>query len=420
MAWNEPGGNNNDPWGNRNNSGGPPDLDEVFKNLKKKIDGLLGGNSDRGRNGNPFGEDQDEPSGGQGPSGNPWGQGGNRGGGFPGSLSPKLIGIGALLLALLWLFSGIYILQPAEQGVITQFGKYKKTVGSGLHWRVPWPVQNIEILDVEQRRAFQLTDQLILTQDENIVDIDMAVQFKIKSAEDHLFNVRDPVTTLQEVVESAVREVIGQTNMQPVITTGRQTVDSATLASVQEILDSYGSGIDITAVELNRAQPPEEVQAAFSDVIKAREDKERFINEAEAYRNEVLPKARGEAQQIIEESLAYKAQVENAAEGESRRFSALLEEFEKAPEITRDRLYLEAMESVLSNSSKVLMDAEGGNNLMYLPLDKLMNQSGGENRTMPGTSSLPNTAPSPGTQLPRRLPETNSRQNLRSRSRESR
>lgn len=412
MAWNEPGGNknNDDPWGNRNNSGGPPDLDEVFKNIKKKIDRLLGGS--KGGGNNPFGERNQSNGGGNGSGGGNWGSAG----GLPNGLSPKLIGIVAAVILGLWIFSGFYILQPAEQGVITQFGKYKKTVSSGLHWRIPWPVQNLEVLDVEQIRSVRLRDQPILTQDENIVDVDMAVQYNIKSAEDYLFNVRSPDSTLEEVVESAVREVIGQTTMEPVLTTGRDAVGISTRDSVQQILDEYGTGIQVTAVNLERAQPPEQVQAAYSDAIKAREDKERFINEAQAYKNAVLPQARGEAQQIIEESLAYKSQVENAAEGESRRFSALYEEYKKAPEITRDRLYLEAMESVLSNSSKVLMDAEGGNNLMYLPLDKLMEGSGGNNRSQPGTSSLPATAPSPSSNYPRSTNDT-ARESLRSRSR---
>lgn len=426
MAWNEPGGNDNDPWGNRKNSGGPPDLDEVFKNLKKKIEGLLGGSSGQGGRGNDngggFGSGGSGDRGPNGSGGNGQGNGwGNRNTGsmLPGGLSPKLLGLAAAVLLAIWFVSGFYILQPAEQGVITQFGKYRKTVGSGLHWRVPWPVQKLEILDVEQIRSVQLRDQPVLTQDENIVDIDMAVQYKIKSAEDFLFKVRDPDSTLQEVVESAVREVIGQTDMEPVITTGRDAVGISTMQSVQGILDSYGTGIEVTAMNLERAQPPEEVQAAFSDAIKAREDKERFINEAQAYRNEVLPRARGDAQQIIEQSLAYRAQVEKAAEGESQRFSALLKEYEKAPEITRDRLYLDAMEAVLSNSSKVLMDsADGGNNLMYLPLDKLMNQQNNERALNPSGSPLP-ISPQPSVSETTRRIRESTRESLRSRSRES-
>lgn len=361
MAWNEPGGNDNDPWGNRKNSGGPPDLDEVFKNLKNKLDGLFG------------------KRGGGRPSG-----GGSSAPGIPGGLGPRSLGMIAGLAALLWLLSGIYILQPAEKGVVTQFGAYKHTTDPGFHWRIPWPIQSVEKVDVKRNRTVRLRDEPALTQDENIVDLELAVQYSIKSASDYLFRVRDPDSTLQEVLESALREVVGQTDMEPVITNGRDAVGVSTRDTLQKALDDYGAGIDVTAVNLERAQPPEEVQAAFSDAIKAREDKERFINEAEAYRNEVLPQARGEAQQYLEEALAYKSQVENAAIGESRRFSALLKEYQKAPDITRDRLYIEAMESVLSNTNKVMIDGNNGNSLMYLPIDKLIDQT----RTAQNPTSL--------------------------------
>lgn len=367
MAWNEPGGsgngNDNDPWGNRKNSGGPPDLDEVFKNIRSKLDGLFGNRSMK-RSGGPTG---------------------SSGGG----VDLRLLGIGAGVLFVLWLLSGLYILQPAERGVVTQFGAYKKTQSSGLHWRFPWPVQAVERVDVKRVRTVRLRDQPVLTQDENIVDIDLAAQYTIKSASDYLFRVRDPDSTLQEVLESALREVVGQTNMEPVITTGRAVVDGSTEAALQAILDEYQAGIEVTEVLLERAQPPEQVQAAFSDAIKAREDKERFINEALAYRNEVLPRARGAAQQTLEEALAYKARVENAAEGESARFSALLAEYQKAPKITRDRLYLETMESVLANTSKVMVGKDNGNSLMYLPIDKLIRPS--ENGS-PGSSTNTSTS----------------------------
>ncbi len=362
MAWNEPGGNgnDNDPWGNRKNSGGPPDLDEVFKNLRKKFDGAFG---KRG-------------------GGNRSGGGGSTG--LPGGLGSRGIGLLALLAVGLWLATGFYILQPAEKGVITQFGAYKKTTDSGLHWRLPWPIQAVERVDVKRIRSVRLRDQPVLTQDENIVDIDLAAQYTIKSASDYIFRVRDPDSTLQEVLESALREVVGQTDMEPVITTGRDVVGITTRDNLQIVLDDYGAGIEVTAVNLESAQPPEQVQAAFSDAIKAREDKERFINEAEAYRNEIVPQARGDAQQILEEAAAYKTQVEKAAEGESHRFSALLLEYEKAPDITRNRLYLDAMESVLANTSKVMVDSDSGNNLMYLPIDKLLQS---------GTGSAPTVVP---------------------------
>jgi membrane protease subunit HflK len=240
---------------------------------------------------------------------------------------------------------------------------------------LPFPIQTVEIVDVEEIRSAKLVSQLILTQDENIVDIDMAVQYNIKSAEDYLFNVRGPDRTLEEVVESALREVVGSTDLESVITTGRDVVWNTTLGSLQEVLDAYKSGIFVTAVNLERAQPPEQVQAAFSDAIKAREDKQRLISEAEAYANEVLPRARGDAQRALEESEAYKTRVEQAAIGESERFLSLLGEYAKAPGVTRERLYLEAMESVLGNTSKVLMDNEGGNTMMYLPVDQLIDKS---------------------------------------------
>ncbi|ASJ75077.1 FtsH protease activity modulator HflK [Granulosicoccus antarcticus] len=354
MAWNEPGGNDNDPWGNRNkDSGGPPDLDEVFKNLKKWFGSVAG-----------------KKAGGNGPS--------RSGGGIPsGNIGGKGLGLIAGILGIVWLLSGIYVIQPAQAGVVTQFGAFVRTTTPGPHWRLPWPLQTVEKVEVEEIRSAKLTNQLILTQDENIVDIDLAVQYNINSAEDYLFNVRGPDRTLEEVVESALREVVGSTILESVLTTGRDVVWNTTLDSLQEVLDSYEAGIFITAVNLERAQPPEEVQDAFSDAIKAREDKERFVNEAQAYSNEVLPRARGDAQRALEQSEAYKARVEQAAIGESERFLSLLTEYSKAPEVTRERLYLEAMETVLSKTNKVLIDDDGGNSLMYLPIDQLMNQNRG-------------------------------------------
>ena len=304
------------------------------------------------------------------------------------------------MLALLWLASGIYVVQPAQGGVVTQFGRHVATTGPGPHWHLPYPFQSVERVDVEQIRTARLANQQILTQDENIVDIDLAVQYNINDAAKYLFNVRDPDQTLEQIVESALREVIGSTGLESVLTTGRDVVWNTTGDALQSVLDSYDAGINVTAVNLERAQPPEQVQAAFSDAIKAREDKERYINEAQAYRNEVLPRARGDAQRALEESEAYKTRVEQAALGESERFLSLLGEFEKAPGVTRDRLYLEAMETVLGNSSKVLMDqggggGGGGNSLMYLPIDKLLEGRGNAapNRSDSPLSSSDNDSP---------------------------
>jgi membrane protease subunit HflK len=382
MAWNEPGGNDNDPWGNsKNNSGGPPDLDEVVKNVKNWFNSNLGNKSGGGNNGS---------------SGRPSGSGG----GLPlGNLGGKAAGLVAALVFGIWLLSGIYVIQPAEAGVVTQFGSYVKTTTPGPHWKIPWPVQNVEKVDVEEARTATLNDALILTQDENIVNIGLAVQYNIKSAESYLFNVRGPDRTLEEVLESAVREVVGATGLEGVLidaaveegsTSNVVDIGETTSESLQAVLDSYGAGILVTAVNVERAQPPEEVQAAFSDAIKAREDKERFINEAQAYANEVLPRARGDAQRALEESEAYKTRVEQAALGESERFLSLLSEYRKAPGVTRERLYLEAMETVLGNTSKVLVDNDGGNSLMYLPIDQLINQGqrSSDNNTLSGDSPL--------------------------------
>ncbi len=401
MAWNEPGGNDNDPWGNnrKKDADGPPDLDEVFKNLKNWFDSL---------------------------SGKKGGGGANRsgsGGGLPGgNIGGKGIALLGLVLGGIWVFSGFYVIQPAQAGVVTQFGAYVKTTTSGPNWHLPWPFQVVEKVDIEEIRSAKLVNQLILTQDENIVDIDLAVQYNIKSAKEYLFNVRGPDRTLEEVVESAVREVVGSTDLESVLTTGRDVVWNTTLGSLQQVLDDYESGIFVTAVNLERAQPPEQVQAAFSDAIKAREDKERFINEAEAYSNEVLPRARGDAQRALEESEAYKTRVEQAAIGESERFLSLLGEYSKAPKVTRERLYLEAMESVLGNTSKVLIDNDSGNSLMYLPIDQLVNQNKtrAPNGTLNGDSplnSLNNDSPR-FSDLPNEI-NLPARDNLRARDRGS-
>lgn len=366
MAWNEPGGNDKDPWGNRKNSGGPPDLDEVFRNVRKRLDGLFGNKSRSGR------------------------PGGRSGGGLPGgSLGAKGLGVVAAVLGVLWLFSGIYIVEPAFAGVVTQFGRHVDTTGPGAHWHVPWPIQEVEQINVQERRTATLPEQLILTQDENLADIKVTVQYRIKSATNYLFKVRDPDETLNQVMESALREVIGQTDLEAVLTEGRELIPDVTKTDLQSVLDSYDTGIEITAVNFEKGQPPPEVQAAFSDVIKAREDRERYINDAQGYQNEVVPRARGDAQRVIEEAQGYRTRVEQAAIGESERFLSLLTEFQKAPAVTRERLYIEAMEQVLGNSSKVLMGGgeSSGNSLMYIPLDKLMEQ-GGASGSREGSGAL--------------------------------
>ncbi len=348
MAWNEPGGNGDkDPWGNnRGNRGnqGPPDLDEVFKNLQKKFGSLFGGKGGR--------------SGGGGA--------GFAGGGFG-------IGIVVAILLVFWVATGFYKIEEAERGVVFQFGKHVETTQKGLHWHLPVPIERVEKVDVTKVYTIPINSTM-LTQDENIVDIHGTVQYQIDNAEKYLFNVRGPEISLSQVTESALRESIGRSKMDYVITEGRGEIAIQVRGIIQQIVNNYQTGLTIFKVNIQSAKPPEAVKDAFDDVTQAREDEERFKNEAEAYRNEVLPKARGASARMREEADAYKNEVIARAEGEADRFEQLLKEYKKAPKITRDRLYLDMMESVLSNSSKVMVDVEGGNNLLYLPLDKLMDR----------------------------------------------
>jgi len=355
----------------------------------------------------------------KGPRGSGGGSNGGGSTGFPGgSMGAKGFGVIAGILGVLWLLSGIYIVEPAEAGVVTQFGRHVQTTRAGPHWHIPYPVQSVETINVQEVRTATMPDQLILTQDENLADIKVTVQYVISSAENYLFNVRGPDETLNQVMESALREVIGQTDLEAVLTEGRDLVPSVTRDEMQNVLDSYEAGIAITSVNFEKGQPPAEVQAAFSDVIKAREDRERFINEAQGYSNEIVPRARGDAQRIIEEAQGYRTRVEQAAIGESQRFLSLLTEFEKAPEVTRERLYIEAMETVLSNSNKVLIDSSAGggsNSLMYLPIDKLIEQGASRQNNTGALSSSGNDSPR-FTDLPSRVEDV-TRNSTRSRER---
>ncbi len=347
MAWNEPGGKDKDPWGHRKNEDGPPDLDEVIKKMQDKLNQLFGnkgGGSD----------------------------GGNSGGGMGEGISWTALSVIAFIGLIIWGLFGLYIVQPAEQGVVTRFGAYTTTTGEGLHWHLPPPIETVQIVDVKRIRDVD-HEALMLTQDENMVKIKLVVQYQVKDAKNYLFNVRDPDKTLHQATESALREIVGTSRMDDVLTSERTRVAADTKLLIQEILDRYRTGLIVSSVNMQDAQPPNEVQAAFADVIKAREDEERFKNQAQAYANEVVQKARGLSDKLLEESMAYKAQAIARAEGETQRFLQVLTEYEKAPEITRKRLYLETMEQVLGNVNKVMMDIDGGNNLMLLPLDKLMN-----------------------------------------------
>ena len=380
MGWGDNQPPSNDPWGNNNkgprggNSGGdqPPDLDEVVKKMQDSLAQIFGG-GDKGKKSGKGGS----------------GDGGKDGKG-EGSASP--IGLGAIfgVLFLLWMLSGIYIVDPAERGVELYFGKYFTSTQPGPHWIPPYPIATVEKVNIEEIRNIEIgyrsrggtqsvgsvpRESLMLTKDENIIDIKFAVQYRVKDAKNYLFSVLNPDITLRQATESAVRDVIGKSKMDFVLTEGRSEISARSRDLIQNIADRYHTGLQVTTVNMQDAQPPDQVQGAFADVVKAREDKQRLINEAEAYSNDLLPKARGASARIIAEAEAYREQVMVKADGEASRFNQVLTEYQKAPEVTRKRLYLDAMEGVLSNSSKVLVDVDNGNSLMYLPLDKMMGQS---------------------------------------------
>ncbi len=334
MAWNQPGGNGN-------NEQRPPDLDEVFEKIQQKMGSIFG-------NGN-------EPD-------------GNGGGG---SLSWSAIGFLAVIFLLIWSLFGFYTIQPAELGVVTQFGKYKETTEQGLNWHLPYPIETVEKVNVEQVQAINHR-ALMLTKDENIVVIELVVQYRIKNAENYLFKVDNPEDTLHQATESALREIVGSSTMDDVLTSERTRVAMETKQVIQNIIDPYQVGLTVTSVNMQNAQPPAAVQAAFADVIKAREDEERSKNKANTYANGVIEKAKGTVDRLLEEAEAYKAQVTAKSLGDTQRFLSVLTAYEKAPDITRQRLYIETMESVLSKTSKIIVDIKSGNNLMVLPLDKLL------------------------------------------------
>ena len=346
MAWNEPGGGK-DPWGGNRNNDGPPDLDEALNKLKEKFSSFGGGGSG----------------------------GGN---------SKSLLPIGLLVLAVLWGLMGFYQVDEKEQALVLRMGKYHDTMGSGLQWNPPI-IDKVVIVRVTEERQYSARG-LMLTQDENIVEISLTVQYNIDNARDFVLNIKDPETSLKQATDSALRHVVGSTGLDGVISTGREQVALGTAEKLQELLTNYGSGINVVKINIEEARPPTEVKAAYDDVIKAREDLERLVNEAQAYSNGVIPEARGEAQRLREEAEGYKSQVVSKSEGEAKRFTRLLTEYKKAPRVTRERLYIDAIEQVMTNSSKVLVDIEGGNNMLYLPLDKII-QQGSSAANRPATAN---------------------------------
>ena len=354
MAWNEPGGSGNkDPWGKRDNNQGPPDLDEVFKKLQDKVTKIFGGGN---------GGSSKNSSGG-------------------GGLGVSFI---AIILLGVWMLSGIYIVDEGTEGVVLHLGKYDHRAEPGPHW-YPRFIQSVYVVNTENVREIILgrksLEALMLTKDENIVDVEFTVQYKIKDARNFLFNVSDPDLTVVQATESAMRENVGKAKMDFVIKDGRLEIAAATEKLIQEILDRYKAGIAITNVNMQNAQPPEQVQHAFDDAIKAREDKERKINEAQAYSNDILPRARGKGARTVQEANGYRDELIAIADGEAQRFTKLYAEYKKAPKVTRQRLYLETMEKVYQNTSKVMVDVKQGNSLMYLPIDKIINKQRSNNTT---------------------------------------
>lgn len=351
MAWNEPGGNrnDNDPWGSNNNgrnggnNQGPPDLDQALKQLLDKLNGLFGGNGNKS-------------GGGKGSSSN---------GGFGGILVLVVI----LLIGFLG-YKSIYTIDEQQRGVVLQLGKYNRTLDPGLRFVFPL-IEKVIPVNVTNVRNAELKQEM-LTQDENVVEVELNVQFTVSDPVEFALRTEDPERSLAHAAESALRHEVGSTDLNSIMTAGRAILANDTRTRLQGFMDSYQTGINVSIVNVKEARAPSAVQAAFDDVQKANLDKERYVNEAEAYANTVIPEARGKAQRMIEEASAYKEQVVAKAAGEAERFEKLLAEYKKAPKVTRDRLYLDAISNVYANSSKVLVDVEGGNNLMYLPLDKLM------------------------------------------------
>jgi len=363
MAWNEPGGGGNkprDPWGG--NDQGPPDLDEVLKKLQERINGLFGGGS-------------------RGSGTNGGSSGGSSGGGmFSGALI-SVIGAGILTV---WALMGFYQLDQQERAVVLRFGQFAGTLQPGLQWNPPL-IDEVITVNTTKVRAASLRE-VMLTQDENIVEVNMSLQYVIDDIEKFVLRVRDPEISLQHAAQSALRHVVGDTTMDLVLTEGRAVLALEVRDRLQGYLDNYGTGIRVAKINIDESKPPTQVQGAFDDVIKAREDEERVKNEAQSYANGIVPEARGRAQRMMEESNAYREQVLATAEGEADRFKRLLAEYQKAPEVTRERLYLDAMQVVMGNTSKVLVDVEGGNNVMYLPLDKLVSQGGNLRQSATGSS----------------------------------
>ena len=396
----------NDPqWGKRGNSGGPPDLDEIWRNVNRRMNDLFGRKS---------GDDGDN-------------------GGGPPRRGLALGGAGLLvaLVLLVWLASGFYIVDEGRRGVVTRFGKYMETTQPGPRWHLPFPVEAVELVDFSQVKTIEIgyrnstqnknaKEATMLTEDENIIDIQFAVQYNLNSAEAYVFNNRNPDEMVKFVAESAIREVVGKSKMDFVLYEGREQIAERTRELMQKSMDRYKTGVFIQKVTLQSVQPPDKVQAAFDDAVKAAQDRVRLVNEGQAYANDVVPRARGMASRLLEEANGYNTEVVQRAEGDAARFKSIFSEYAKAPGVTRDRLYLDMMQSVLGGTTKILVDQKAGGNLLYMPLDKLMQQSalpGPVSGPVPDAAALPRTTPTPTPEPAVTVDPSRSREGMRTRER---
>lgn len=370
MAWNQPGnGNNNDrdPWKNQGGRDqGPPDLDEAIKNLLGKLG--LGGNKGKGGGSN------------------------KSGGGFP----ARGFGVIAILAVVIWFIAGFYTVKEAERGVVLRFGQYHNLVESGLHWR-PLFVDSVQTVDVSNVQQFQ-SEGFMLTQDENVVHVELDVQYRIVNPRDYLYAVENADNSLAQATDSALRYVVGHTTMDEVLTVGREAVRQNTLELLENIIAPYQLGIQVVDINLLPARPPEAVKDAFDDAIAAQEDEQRFIREAEAYAREIEPLARGQVRRVLQEAQAYREQVVLKAQGEVARFNELLPQYKAAPQVTRERLYIETLENIYSNTAKVMVDVEGSNNMMYLPLDKILEKQRASEQPTRNEASSTNSRPTESVQ----------------------
>ena len=412
---------NQQPQGNRRPENGPPDLDDLWRDFNDKLNNLFGGKK--------------RPSGGgQPPSG-----GGRKPPQFNvEGFNPKAASLGALVIVtLVWLFSGFFMIQEGQAGVVLTFGKYDYTARPGINWRMPWPIQSTETVNLSAVRSVEVgrsvmikgtnqKDSSMLTEDENIIDVRFAVQYRLKDPMEYLFNNRDPDMAVVQAAETAVREIVGRSKMDTVLYEGREKIAIDLALAIQAILDSYKTGIFVTSVTVQNVQPPEQVQAAFDDAVKAGQDRERLKSEGEAYANDILPRAKGTAARLIQEAEGYRARVSAMAEGDALRFKQIYSEYAKAPQVTRDRMYIDTMKEIYNNVTKVLVDTAKSNSLLYLPLDKIINQVTTEAQqaaqlqgaALPGvispnaiSSPAPSAAPSPAERTPEK------RDGLRSRDR---